>query len=72
MARKWIQKATEKMEEKGTVGSFSAWCKRKGHDGATTACIKQGLASKDPAIRKKAQFAANVKSKTGRKNIYGK
>ena len=72
MAKDWIQPAKKRMEDKGTVGSFTAWCKKKGHKGATAECIRQGLASKDPGIRKKAQFAANVRSEKARKNIYGK
>ncbi len=60
--KKWIQSATKKMEKKGTVGSFTAWCKSQGYDSVTWACIQQGLNSKNETIRKKAQFAANVRS----------
>lgn len=59
--KKWIQKASARMKKEGTEGSFTAWCKRKGHDGVTEECIRQGLASKDPGIRKKANFARNVR-----------
>lgn len=59
--KKWLQKATKKMEKKGTVGSFTAWCKRQGFDGVTDECIAKGLQSKDPAIRKKAHFARNAR-----------
>lgn len=51
MARKWIQAANERMEEKGTVGSFGR---------ATAKKIKRGLA-KGGKQAKKAQFALNMK-----------
>lgn len=41
------------------VGSFTAFCKRHGFDGVTSECIAMGLKSKDPGIRKKANFARN-------------
>lgn len=56
MAKKWIQKAVEKMKSKGTVGSFRAYCGGK----VTYACIQRGLRSKDPKIRRRAQFALNM------------
>ena len=42
-------------------GSFTAWCKRQGFGGVTSECITKGLASKDPRIRKKANFARNAR-----------
>lgn len=42
-------------------GSFTAWCKRQGYSGVTQECIRQGLRSKNPAIRKKANFARNAR-----------
>lgn len=59
--KKWIQRARESMKKRGTVGSFTTWCKRQGFDSVTEACIQKGLASKNPAIRKKANFAHNVR-----------
>ena len=59
--KRWIQSAMSKMKAKGTVGSFTAWCKRRGYKGVTAGCIAEGKRSKNPAIRKKANFAANVK-----------
>lgn len=41
-------------------GTFTAWCKRQGFDvsdGVPEACIAKGLKSKDPRIRRKANFA---------------
>lgn len=40
-------------------GSFTAWCKRQGFGGVTQACIRKGLSSDNPDIRKKANFARN-------------
>jgi len=44
--------------KKSKEGSFTAWCKAQGFDGVTAECIAKGKASKNPAIRKKAAFAA--------------
>jgi ribosomal protein L9 len=57
---KWMQKASKKMEEKGTEGSFTAWCKKKGFGGVTSQCIAAGLKA-GGAIAKKAIFAKNAK-----------
>ncbi len=40
-------------------GSFTKYCKSKGHKGVTSKCISEGKKSKNPATRKKATFAAN-------------
>mgnify|MGYP006406654769 FL=1 len=61
MADKWIQKATDRMKEKGTVGSFSAAAKRA--DKSTGAYAREVLANPDDfsdTTRKRAQFAKNV------------
>jgi len=58
----WIQKATKSMEERGTKGSFTRWCKANGYGGVTGACIAAGLKSKNPSIRKKAAFARAMHS----------
>ena len=45
-------------------GTFTDWCKRQGYDvsdGVPMACIRKGLKSKDPRIRKKANFARNAR-----------
>lgn len=55
--KKWIKKAAASMKKRGTVGSFTAYCRRSGFAGVTAECITKGLASKDPKIRKKAAFA---------------
>lgn len=65
MATKWLQKASEKMEKKGTKGSFTAIAKKKGGikkgGGIKESFIETELHSKNPKIRKKAQFAKNMK-----------
>lgn len=60
---KWIQKATKKMEKKGTVGSFTKYCKSKGYGGVTAACIQEGL----KAGGKTAKRAAFAKAMRGKK-----
>jgi hypothetical protein len=60
--KKWIQKAASKMKKKGTEGSFTRWCKSKGHGGVTSACISQGL-NAGGKIAKKAAFAKAMRSK---------
>lgn len=60
MAKKWIQAATKKMEQKGTKGSFSRTAKKAGM--GTGAYASHVLASDtaSPKMKKKAQFAKNV------------
>ena len=59
---KWMGKARARMKKKGSVGSFTRFCRSRGHDGVTAACIKEGLASKSKSIRRKAGFAKAAKS----------
>ena len=65
MARKknsrWLQKASARMKKKGTQGAFTQWCKSRGYKGVTGACIAEGLRSKNPTTRKRANFARNVR-----------
>lgn len=64
MARKkdkWLQEARERMEKKGTVGAFTAYCKRKGYRGVTQACIEEAKKSGNPTLKKRAIFAENVR-----------
>ncbi len=49
------------MQKRGTVGSFTEWCKRKGYGGVTDACIAAGLKA-GGLIAKKAAFAKAVRS----------
>lgn len=66
--KKWLQKARSSMKKRGTVGSFTAWCKRKGFKGVTNECVAMGKRSSNKVIRRKANFAANVrKISKGRK-----
>ena len=54
---KWMQNVRARMIARGTVGSFTRWCKRQGFKGVTAECICRGLRSKSAAIVKKAKFA---------------
>lgn len=59
--KNWMGKARESMVRRGTVGSFTAWCKRHGYGGVTAACIEAGLKA-GGKIAKKASFAKAAKS----------
>lgn len=63
MADKWIQKASDKMERKGTTGDFTKWCKSHGHEGVNCKCISEARAAGGRAA-KMANFANNA----GKKN----
>lgn len=62
---KWIQKAAKKMKAKGTVGSFTKIAKKAGGVSKSgkikSSFIEKELHSKNPAVRKKANFAKNVR-----------
>jgi hypothetical protein len=51
---KWIQNAVKK------PGSFDAYCKRQGKNGATAACISKGLHSKNATTKKRAKLAKTL------------
>jgi len=51
--QQWMQKASDSMKKRGTVGSFTKYCGGK----VTLECIKRGLNSNSKAINKKAAFA---------------
>lgn len=51
--KKFLQKARASMKRRGTIGSFTKYCGGK----VTEECIRRGLRSKNPKIRKKAAFA---------------
>lgn len=57
MAEKWIQKAREGMEAKGTVGSFSRAAKKAGMSTMAFARKEKNAGGK---MGKKANFAINV------------
>lgn len=61
MAKKWIQKARTRMEEKGTVGSFHTATGTPQGQKIPEAKIQKALHSDSPKLRKKAQFAENVR-----------
>jgi hypothetical protein len=58
---KFIQKATKKMEKKGTEGKFGKWCKDHGFgEEVTLKCINKAMKSEDSAVVKMANFAKNI------------
>lgn len=58
-----MEKKKPKIEIKPqNVGLFTEYCKGKWYKGVTDECISEGLASRDSAVRKRAQFAKNSKS----------
>jgi hypothetical protein len=67
----FIQKANEASRKKGTVGSFTRWCKNKGFPKVTTGCINLGKKSKSLRTRRRAVFAQNIRSKS-RNYSFGK
>jgi hypothetical protein len=58
---KWIQKATDRMEEKGTVGSLHRATGTPEGKKIPLEKVRAKAASDDPKMRKKAQFALNVR-----------
>jgi len=52
--RKWIQKAIKK------PGAFRAWCKSRGYEKVTQACIEEGKRSSNPTIRRRAVLAETL------------
>ena len=62
-SKNFIQKATKKMESKGTEGKFGSWCKKQGLDSdgeVTKKCISAGLKSDNSSVVKMANFAKNI------------
>jgi hypothetical protein len=58
---KFIQKATQKMEKKGTTGKFGKWCKDHGFgEEVTLKCINKAMKSEDSDVVKMANFAKNI------------
>ena len=55
---KWLQKATDKMEQKGTKGLFKRAAERAGMSTAEFAVKEKN--SPDPKMRKRATFAQNA------------
>jgi hypothetical protein len=68
---KFIQKATKKMEKKGTSGKFGDWCKSHGLDKdgeVTKKCIDKAMKSDDSKVVKMANFAKNIGGFKGAKH----
>jgi len=69
--KKFIQKAVEKQEKKGTTGKFGSWCKSQGLDDdgeVTMKCISKAMKSDNPSVVKMANFAKNIKGYKGSKH----
>ena len=65
---KFIQKATSKMEKKGTEGKFGKWCKDNGFgEEVTLRCINKAMKSEDSSVVKMANFAKNIGGYSGAK-----
>lgn len=60
MAKQWIKAATDKMKQKGTVGSFSKAAKKAGKSTAAMATKVLNNPKASTAMKKKANFAKNV------------
>ena len=61
MAKKWIQAATDRMEKKGTKGTFSKAADKAGMStGAYADKVLSKSSKASPALKKKANFARNV------------
>jgi len=54
----YLQKAKRQMKKKGTVGAFTEYCGGK----VTNDCIERALNSNDDTLRKRAQFAKNMRN----------
>ena len=68
---KFIQKATKKIEKKGTSGKFGVWCKSHGLDKdgeVTKKCIDKAMKSDDSKVVKMANFAKNIGGFKGAKH----
>ena len=48
--------------KKKNEGTFTQYCKNRGYDGVTSACIAKGKNSKNPTTRKRATFAGSARS----------
>lgn len=46
-------------------GAFTAWCKRQGFNGVTEECIRKGLSSDNPTIRRRANLAKTFRKMRG-------
>jgi hypothetical protein len=71
-AKKFIQKAVNKMGKKGTSGKFASWCKKNdlaSEDGEVTQkCINKAMKSDDSKVVKMANFAKNIGGFKGAKH----
>jgi hypothetical protein len=60
--KKWIQKARQRMEEKGTVGAFTRSAKKSGQSvGAHAASVLKKGSGASALEKKRAVFARNMR-----------
>ena len=57
----YLQKAKRQMKKKGTIGAFTDYCGGK----VTQQCIERALNSNDDTLRRRAQFAKNMRMQEG-------
>ena len=55
------EKKSEIHIKEANKGTFTKYCKGKGHEGVTSECIEEGLASNSAKTRARAQFASNAR-----------
>lgn len=60
----FLQKAKRQMEKKGTIGAFTDYCGGK----VTDQCIERAMNSNNDTLRRRAQFAKNVRAQSGLMN----
>ncbi len=58
---KWIQRADASMERRGTKGALRASLGAKSGEPIPTAKLDKAAHSDNPTLRKRAQFALNVR-----------
>jgi len=73
----FIQEANRRSIIKGTAGMFRSWCNSQGltkNGKVTLSCINKAKRSKNPTLRKRANFAKNIGGYVGskRKTRFGK
>jgi hypothetical protein len=56
--KKWMQKVSKEIKEKGTEGAFTEYCGGK----VTEECIQRGLKSPDPKVRARARLAKTFRN----------
>jgi len=69
--KKFIQQANRRSKLNGTIGSFNRWCRSQGlakNGKVTMKCINRARHSKSLKLRRRANFAKNIKAFVGAKH----